>query len=760
MKSSRRVATTALLVALAAAAVGLSTPDPADAKLRSGPPANTTPPKLSGHAAQGKKLKGSKGKWTGATPIKYVYRWERCDSKGANCTTVPGATKTYYVVTGEDAGHTLRLLIMASNHVGTTEAASPPSILVGGSPPRNTTVPIIAGSAKVGELLSVSAGTWLGAQPITYSYQWELCDASRTSCAAISGAIGNGFRPKPSQENDTIRVSVVATNAAGRASATTGVTGAVSRGETLAVKDLCGAIPHGDELSPEIAKVYIVTCPLDIEKSSVLAIQPGTVIKSSGGAACSTYECSISVEGTLDAVGTASDPITFTSINDNTVGGKTGIGTPEPGEWEGIAAVGSGTLDIEHATVAYATLAVQTIYSGAVTLNDDQISADKGGVSSPNAGAGSLITVTNSSIDGGIQLGCAGSLTVTGDTIVGAVENYCGHAVGSAVESVVDVADNHVTIPPAGDGGSPAISVAAANLSFTALASNTITAPPASDAVAVNGEVNKSGAMPATPFVWEISGYATVDVPAGVTLTVTPGTVIKSREGAACSTYECSISVEGTLDAVGTASDPITFTSINDNTVGGKTGIGTPEPGEWEGIAVGNDGEVNMEHVTVAYATGGLSATTDKKLLVDRDTFAHNATALDISATLGTNAAIHVTWFDGNQTALSGTSDWDPGDASPFIPCQYIPTMSATENTYGPQKRAEPFVSPSDYTLLTAALVLSLGDESPDDWSEKIEVGASDATTTDTIAWSDLPCTDGTLEGTTVEPATPFSIGS
>src|SRR5581483_11093920 len=57
-------------------------------------------------------------------------QWRRCDSNGANCANIAGASGTQYTITSTDVGSTLRMRITASNVGGSTVADSAPSALV------------------------------------------------------------------------------------------------------------------------------------------------------------------------------------------------------------------------------------------------------------------------------------------------------------------------------------------------------------------------------------------------------------------------------------------------------------------------------------------------------------------------------------------------------------------------------------------------------------------------------------------------------
>jgi hypothetical protein len=194
------------------------------------PPANTALPAISGSAVVGQTLTASTGTWSGA-PTSYAYQWRRCDSAGASCANLSGATAASYAVASGDVGFTLRVAVTATNAGGSTTAASNQTALVAaapvGTPPTNTALPAISGSAVVGQTLTASSGSWSWA-PTSYAYQWRRCDSAGANCANLSGATANSYALQSADAGSTLRVVVTATNTAGSTSATSAQTGAVA----------------------------------------------------------------------------------------------------------------------------------------------------------------------------------------------------------------------------------------------------------------------------------------------------------------------------------------------------------------------------------------------------------------------------------------------------------------------------------------------------------------------------------------------------
>ncbi len=106
-------------------------------------PRNATPPTISGTPQVGQKLTANNGTWTGQQPLTFTYQWRRCDSNGANCSDISGATGKTYVLTSADLGTTARVRVTARNVAGTASATSAPtSVVVKAEAPGGATVSI------------------------------------------------------------------------------------------------------------------------------------------------------------------------------------------------------------------------------------------------------------------------------------------------------------------------------------------------------------------------------------------------------------------------------------------------------------------------------------------------------------------------------------------------------------------------------------------------------------------------------------------
>ena len=87
-------------------------------------PVLVTQPAIGGTAQEGQAVTTTDGTWSGASSLTFQVAWQRCDTLGANCTVIPGATGTTYTATSADVGHRLRAAVSATGSGGTTQATS------------------------------------------------------------------------------------------------------------------------------------------------------------------------------------------------------------------------------------------------------------------------------------------------------------------------------------------------------------------------------------------------------------------------------------------------------------------------------------------------------------------------------------------------------------------------------------------------------------------------------------------------------------
>jgi hypothetical protein len=95
------------------------------------------------------------------------------------------------------------------------------------SPPINTVKPTISGTPQEGQQLTAADGNWDGTQPITFTRQWQRCDASGAACADVAGATASTYAVTSADVGATLRVVVTATNSAGSATAASAATAVV-----------------------------------------------------------------------------------------------------------------------------------------------------------------------------------------------------------------------------------------------------------------------------------------------------------------------------------------------------------------------------------------------------------------------------------------------------------------------------------------------------------------------------------------------------
>jgi hypothetical protein len=195
-------------------------------------PEATTPPSLSGTAQAGRTLIAGRGSWTGALPMRFTYRWQRCNNAGSGCADVAGATDSAYPLGPADVGGRLRVVVTSTNSNGDDAIGSAASAVVLPAAPTVSAMPAIAGTVQPGQTVSAgSNGAWTGSP--TFTYQWRRCADYGGACEDIAGATGAAYDVVPTDVGSTLRLAVLATNAGGSTPAASRARAVASPGATV-----------------------------------------------------------------------------------------------------------------------------------------------------------------------------------------------------------------------------------------------------------------------------------------------------------------------------------------------------------------------------------------------------------------------------------------------------------------------------------------------------------------------------------------------
>jgi hypothetical protein len=132
-------------------------------------------------------------------------------------------------LTSAQVGHTIRVQVNASNSEGSTQAFSQPTATVAskGTAPANTKQPDPSGVAQEGVTITVTTGSWSGAQPISYTYAWQRCKPNTSQCSFISGATSHSYAIVAADVGLRLRAQVTAKNSIGAGSTFSNLTDTV-----------------------------------------------------------------------------------------------------------------------------------------------------------------------------------------------------------------------------------------------------------------------------------------------------------------------------------------------------------------------------------------------------------------------------------------------------------------------------------------------------------------------------------------------------
>ncbi|MBI2023369.1 matrixin family metalloprotease [Candidatus Giovannonibacteria bacterium] len=329
--------------------------------------------------------------------------------------------------------------------------------------------------------------------------------------------------------------------------------------------------------------VYIIQNSISINSGVTLTIEPGVVVKFKSGVA-------LTVSGTLDAQGTSTSTIYFTSFKDDAVGGDTNndgsATTPAAGNWDTIQFNSGSVGTISHAVVRYggSTYPIFFTYGGNLTVSNSEVATSSSQVIYNYTGTTTVISSV-------IHHGTYGVYQNNGYVHVDSstIRDNTNYGIDSNDSGSIFVENSTL------NGNTTAAGRFILTYGLVASSTNNSASGNGKNGFIITGGMANNQTWAADiPYI--LQGFS---IGSGKTLTLKPGVIVKFDGTSA------GLTVNGTLQALGNPEVNIFFTSLKDDSIGGDTNndgsATTPAAGNWDTIQFNSGSTGTLSHTVVRY---------------------------------------------------------------------------------------------------------------------------------------------------------------